>query len=93
MPDRHSRRPTASGLVGRVRWSYLAIAVATVGVLVWVHANRGRAQQNLAALCTEEYAKARTAADTAAIDRRIIVPTSRRSTTGVTCRQYRHGSS
>lgn len=75
----------------KVRWGYLAIAVAIISAFVWVRLNKGRAQQNLLELCTEEYAEAHTAADTLVIDRRIIVPMGRRGTTGVTCRQYRHG--
>jgi len=72
----------------KVRWGFFAIAAVIVGAFVWAHANKDRAQRNLTALCTEEYAHARTATDTAAIDRRVIVP-SRRGPTGVTCRQYR----
>ena len=74
----------------KVRWGYLAVAVAVISAFVWVYLNKDRAQRNLVALCTEEYAEAHTAADTQVIDRRIIMPIGRRGTTGVTCRQYRH---
>lgn len=92
MPDQHSEsQPPPEPQRAMVRWGYLGIAVAIIGLFLWVHANKDRAQRNLTVLCTEEYGQAHTAADTTAIDRRIIVPMGRRGTAGVTCRQYRRG--
>jgi hypothetical protein len=75
-----------------VRWGLLAIALGIVGMFGWMLVNGGRAQQNLATLCSGEYARARTAADTTTIDRRVIVPAGRSGNGAVTCRKYRQSS-
>jgi hypothetical protein len=92
MPDRHPDEQASTGPTpGKVRWGYLAFAIVVIGAYVWAYAAKDRAQRNLKALCTEEYAHARTAADTTTIDRRVLVPYGGRSTGGITCRQYRRG--
>ena len=91
MPSNSEEPGSAAAVSWKPRLGLLVFAAAMIGVFGWMWANRGRAQENLTIFCSGEYAQARTAADTAAIDRRVIVAPNRYGRGAVTCRQYRQG--
>ena len=91
MPSSSEEPGSPVAVSWKPRLGLFVFVAAMIGVFGWMWANRGRAQENLTIFCSGEYAHARTAADTAAIDGRVIVPPNKYGRGAVTCRKYRQG--